>query len=61
MLFSRLGIPEDALAIVLSMDILFDFLRTAANMYNLPLALIDISASMGKLELSVLRENSPGK
>jgi len=56
MLFARLGIPDDALAIVLSMDILFDFVRTAANMYNLPLALVGISSKMGKLNLDILRK-----
>lgn len=55
MLFSRLGIPNEALAIVLSMDFLFDFVTTAANMYNLPLALIDISSTMGKLNTDTLR------
>jgi len=59
MLFARLGIPDDALAIVLTMDILFDFVRTAANMYNLPLALIDCAATMGKLNVKKLREPNP--
>ncbi len=56
MLFSRLGIPDEALAIVLSVDIIFDFIRTAANMYNLPLALVNISSTMGKLNVETLRK-----
>jgi len=56
MLFTYLGIPDEALAIVLSMDIIFDFVRTAANMYNLPLALIGVSSNMGKLNLDILRK-----
>jgi len=55
MLFARLGIPDEALSIVLSMDIIFDFVRTAANMYNLPLALLAVSSTMGKLNVGALR------
>ncbi len=55
MLFAKLGIPDEALAIVISIDILFDFIRTAANMYNLPLALINVSSTMGRLDSDILR------
>lgn len=57
-LFSRLGIPDDALAIVLSVDILFDFVRTAANMYNLPLMLSNVALRMGLLNCDVMREET---
>lgn len=56
MLFMRLGIPEDALAIVLSMDFLFDFVRTSANMYCLPLSLVNLSSKLAKLKPEVLHE-----
>ncbi len=55
-LFNRLGIPDDALAIVLSVDILFDFMRTAANMYNLPLMLSNIALRIGLLDRDAMRK-----
>lgn len=58
-LFNRLGIPDDALAILLSVDILFDFIRTAANMYNLPLMLSNVALRMGLLNCEVLQKKSP--
>lgn len=56
-LFKRLGIPDDALAIVLSVDILFDFARTAASMYNLPLMLTNVASSLGLWDHDVLQRN----
>lgn len=55
-LFNHLGIPDDALAIVLSVDILFDFVRTASNMYNLPLILSNVALRMGLLDRDVMRK-----
>ena len=55
-LFNRLGIPDDALAILLSVDILFDFVDTASNMYNLPLMLSNVALRMGLLNCEVLRK-----
>lgn len=56
MLFARLGLPTDALAIALAIDVIFDFIKTAANMYNLPLFLIGIGSRLGKVNLDVLRK-----
>jgi len=55
-LFSQLGIPEEALAVALSIDIIFDFVRTAVNMYNLPLILLNISSRVGMQDTAILRK-----
>lgn len=54
LLFLQLGIPSEAVAIALSLDIIFDFVRTAANMYNLPLLLINVADSLQLLDRDVL-------
>jgi Na+/H+-dicarboxylate symporters len=56
MLFSKLGIPTDALAIVFSVDVLFDFLATAANMYTLPLEMVHVAAKKTRLDIDAFRK-----
>lgn len=56
-LFSQLGIPEEALAIALSIDILFDFVRTATNMYNLPVILMNIANTVGMHDVEILKKD----
>lgn len=55
-LFTQLGIPMDALAIALSIDILTDFPITATNIYNLPFVLTHVADNVGMLDENVLRK-----
>jgi len=47
MLFLQLGIPAEALAIALAVDLIFDFFITAAEMVCLPLELYTLSGKLG--------------
>jgi Na+/H+-dicarboxylate symporter len=54
-LFLQLGIPEKALAVALTLDIIADFLLTSFDMFALQMALINISAKMNRIDKKVLR------
>lgn len=54
-LFTQMGIPSEAVAIVLSIDIIFDFVKTAVNMYILPMVLIDTADTLKILDIDKLR------
>jgi len=57
-LMSQMGLPNEALALALSIDIIFDFIRTSANMYNLPLTIINRAKKLGQLDNKILRKNA---
>lgn len=57
LLFVQMGIPASALTIALAVDILFDFLMTAGDMYTLPLILADFTADINKIDLETFRKN----
>jgi len=63
LLFDRLGIPGDALSIVIAIDVVFDFLLTTVNMYALPLTLLNSAAVQGLLDREILcsQERKPKK
>ena len=54
-LFMQLGIPQDALAVALTLDIIGDFLITAFEMFGLQMALINISSRMNRIDKKILR------
>jgi len=54
MLYTKMGLPIDALAVALSIDFIFDIISTATNMYTLQLELIHAAGATGKLERDVL-------
>jgi Na+/H+-dicarboxylate symporter len=56
LLFLQMGIPSDALAVALAMDIITDFFITAFETFILPLSFINISSKMGMIEPEVLRK-----
>ena len=56
LLFAQLGIPVEAITVALAVDILFDFLMTAGDMYTLPLILADFTADINKIDLDIFRE-----
>jgi Na+/H+-dicarboxylate symporter len=55
-LFVPVGIPMEALAIALAIDIVIDFFKTAFQMTVLQLSLVNISAGMGSIDANVLRD-----
>ena len=56
-LFMQMGIPSEALAIALALDVITDFLITAFEMLLLPLSLINASAGLGMIDEEVLRSS----
>ena len=52
--FAQMGIPEEALAVALAIDIIMDFFLTAFDMLVLPLSLINISSGLGLIDKDVL-------
>ena len=55
-IFSQLGLPEEALVVALALDVLFDFLATGLNMFCLQLNLVIQAKKMGLLDTAVLRK-----
>ncbi len=55
LLFAQMGIPEEALALVLILDIITDFFVTAFESYILPISLVNIADSVGQLDKDILR------
>lgn len=57
-MFSQLGLPEEALVVALALDVLFDFLATGLNMFCLQLNLVIQAKKMGLLDVSILRRQT---
>ena len=55
-LFRQLGIPEEAIGFALAVNVLFDFILTAVNIYCLQMELIELSGSMQMLDEQTLRK-----
>ena len=53
-LFLQLGIPDEALAVALTLDIIADFLMTSFDMFTLQMALINISSKMNRIDKNTL-------
>lgn len=60
-IFSQLGIPEEAMAIALACDMLVDFIGTGFNQLALPFCLIDQAAKSGLLNREKLVSSASGK
>ena len=54
-LFTQMGIPSEALAVALALDIITDFIITSFEMLVLPLSLINVAAGLGMINEDVLR------
>ncbi|MBO4331168.1 MAG: cation:dicarboxylase symporter family transporter, partial [Oscillospiraceae bacterium] len=57
-LFMQLGIPMEALAVALTIDILTDFPVTAFEMFVLPFTLINVSSGLAMIDADTLRSRS---
>lgn len=55
LLFAQMGISEEALAVVLILDVITDFIVTAFECYVLPISLVNIAGKMGQLNLNILK------
>ena len=55
-MFLQLGIPADALAVALALDVLFDFMATALNMVLLELELTQQAKKLNMLNEAVLKQ-----
>ena len=56
-LFLQLGLPQDALAVVLTMDVLLECLITSMHVTSLQLQLLLLSHRMDLLDTERLRSN----
>lgn len=56
-LFLQLGIPVEALAIAVVLEIILDFIATALNMVAVPLDLTRVAGKLEMVETNVLRSD----
>lgn len=54
-IFLQMGIPDEAMGIALTIDIILDFVITAFEMYSLQLVLINIAGGLSMINEDVLR------
>ena len=55
-LFIQLGLPAEALAVALALDVLFDFIATGADMFILQLELLVQAKQMGMVKEKILKK-----
>jgi len=55
LLFSQLGIPTEALAIAIALDMITDFFVTSGKMFCMLPALVNVSSKIGMLDTDILR------
>ena len=60
-MFLQLGIPTEALAVALALDVLFDFMATALNMVLLELELAQQAKRLNMIDADVLRKGAARK
>lgn len=58
-LFSQLGLPTEALTLVISLNAIFEFLTVAVNGYCLQSQIVLLANSLDKLDLNCLRASQP--
>lgn len=56
-LFLQLGIPSEALAVALMLDMISDFFITSFDMFSLSISLINISSGIGMIDTDILRSD----
>ena len=55
LLFTQLGIPMEAVAIMTALNVILEFLATALNLFGLQMALTDLGGSLEMLDMDTLR------
>lgn len=54
-LFMQLGIPTDAIAVVITLNVILEFATTAVNLFCLQTELVELSGSLKVLDAEKLR------
>ena len=57
-LFMQLGIPTEAIAVVIALNVILEFVATAVNLFCLQTELVELSGSLQTLKTDVLRNKS---
>lgn len=55
-LFLQLGIPTDAITVVIALNVILEFVTTAANLFCLQAELVELSGSLDALDMEILRK-----
>lgn len=55
-LFTQLGLPAEAVAIIITINIIFDFLATSANVFCLQTELVELAGDIDMLDYEVLHK-----
>lgn len=54
-LFMQLGIPADAIAVAIALNVILEFVTTAVNLFCLQTELVELSGSLQVLDIACLR------
>lgn len=57
-LFMQLGIPTEAIAVVIALNVILEFVATAVNLFCLQTELVELSGSLQTLKTEVLRNKA---
>lgn len=55
LLFTQLGVPIEAVAVMTALNVILEFISTASNLFCLQMALTDLSGSLEMLDADILR------
>ena len=55
-LFMQLGIPSEAVAVVITLNVILEFFTTAVNLFCLQTELVELSGSLKVLDVDCLRK-----
>lgn len=58
LLFTQLGMPMEAVAIMTALNVILEFLATALNLFGLQMALTDLGGSLDMLDVDTLRRRT---
>ncbi len=58
LLFTQLGVPMEAVAVMTALNVILEFLATAANLFCLQMALTDLGGSLEMLDVDTLRSQT---
>ena len=54
----QLGIPTEAIAVVIALNVILEFVATAVNLFCLQTELVELSGSLQTLKTDVLRNKA---
>ncbi|MBR5226428.1 MAG: cation:dicarboxylase symporter family transporter, partial [Clostridia bacterium] len=55
-LFLQLGVPNDAIAVIIALNVILEFVATAVNLFCLQTAMVEISGDLDLLDADCLRK-----